>query len=106
MILMTSCFSFADQRRRSGISASTSDQFSKAWRSAEFQRDKLTSIARLTSAADARRMRVLSPPKSRAMRRFTSKPRLRVEKLSQRPSAAKAEVEEAAFAARNEVVPF
>src|SRR6202158_5242133 len=95
MILMTSCFSFPDQRRRSGINANTSDQFSKACRSAEFQRDKLTSIARLASAIEAWRIRALSPPNSRAMRPFTRKPRLRVEKLSQRPSAAKAEVEKA-----------
>src|ERR1017187_7760659 len=83
IILVASSFSCGDQRRRLGISASTSDQFSKARRSAEFQRDKLTANARLTSARDARRMRALSPSNPRAMRRFTRSPGLRVEELSQ-----------------------
>src|SRR5208337_906572 len=109
MILAASCFSCGDQRDKFGINASTSDQFSKACRSVIFQRDESICSARLTSATAPRRMRWLSPANFRAMRRFISKPRLRVENESQGPdvsSAAKADVECAAFAARLEVVPF
>src|SRR5271165_4091622 len=106
MIVAASSFSCGDQRLRLGISARTSDQFSKAWRSAGFQRDRFMFNARVTWATETSRIRAESPLNSRAMRRLTRSARLRVENASHGPSAAKADVEKATLVAPLEVVPF
>src|SRR5258708_6334005 len=86
---MSVCFSALVHEPRSGTIASTSAKFSNADCSCALQPEVRTSSAHAACSFDAWRTRSLLPPNSRAMRRFTRIPMLRVQKLSHAPGSVR-----------------